>query len=176
MPPRSSALGSIVEETPDTVSQDLLKSHTCPGCSQPWLSKVWVLGLAIPSGCRTLLTQDFGSRSLHCMTRIVLELSFTLHLILSSTLLSPFPFLGPTCIMVWGFSLSIPLLPTSSLWHLLIRGPNWLQSLYFIHLNLTLNAFGIKLFFHLPLLFLWSTLAISSNLSSILLNFLFICV
>lgn len=107
-------------------------------------------GWPIPSGCRTLLTQDFGSRSLHCMTRIVLELSFTLHLILSST--TSFSLSFHRSHLHYGLRLLFvyPSLANIFSWHLLIRGSKLTQSLYLHHLNLTLNAFGIKLFFHTP--------------------------
>ena len=150
MPPRSSALGSIVER-PQMLSQDLLKSHTCPGLFPvAGLVRCGYQCQPIPSGCRTLLMHDFGSGSLHCMTRIFLELSFTLRLILSNTL--PFSFTFHRSHLHHGLRLlfTCPSLPNIFSWHLLIRGSKLTQSLYLLHLSLALNAFGIKLFFHAP--------------------------
>ena len=113
-------------KTPDAVSQDLLKSHTCPGCSQ--LLAQWGVGAGagpflqgvglcqcrtLAQGLSTAWPELSENWALPCLSSY------------PAPLLSPFPFTGPTCIMVWGFSLSIPLLPTSFLDICLLEDLNW---------------------------------------------------
>lgn len=139
------------------------------------------------------LAQGFHSK----MAKTFLKLCFILSLILSSMPSSSLSFRNYTRIMIWTSSSPSPVFSNILPWHLFLEGPK-IQSLFLLsgsciqcrwtsflslslsHLDLLIVYVSIVPISHshsfMSLSSLYCPLVISSSLSSLLLNPLFICV